>query len=369
MRMVILCTTPLVGGAEIVLGDYLRHHSMRESITVMTSTQPSVVEFFSKTGVTVIASPDFSFVGGSKSIGGVFKKIKCIGGQLRAVCRVLKSTRPQVVVGNNTGDMLLAWVRVFFSRKAFYYYQYVHDMMDEHWHYRWVVKLSKRWVDRYIAVSDAGKRSLIRCGVPESMIEVIYNGVTPCAARRDRVFSNHRLSIGFVGGIIARKSPLSIVVLQKALVGHLEQLRIAFGYAETVLLASLKANVDSASVTFFERLPRDQVEQEIYQKIDFLLVPSLRDPFPTVILEALARGVPVIARAVDGIPEMIDDGVSGFLFQQDQELERIANKLKSMASTDYQAMSNNARLKSEQFSLVDKARRLNRLFGLEIKAG
>jgi glycosyltransferase involved in cell wall biosynthesis len=46
---------------------------------------------------------------------------------------------------------------------------------------------------------------------------------------------------------------------------------------------------------------------------DFLILPSRLDGRPVVVLEALALGVPVIASRVGALPELIGDGVNGFL--------------------------------------------------------
>lgn len=50
-----------------------------------------------------------------------------------------------------------------------------------------------------------------------------------------------------------------------------------------------------------------------YQLADFYIHPARADTFPLVVLEALACGLPVVATAVDGIPEQIVDGQTGFL--------------------------------------------------------
>jgi glycosyltransferase involved in cell wall biosynthesis len=48
-----------------------------------------------------------------------------------------------------------------------------------------------------------------------------------------------------------------------------------------------------------------------YREIDILLAPSLREPFGLVSAEAMVHGVPVVAAAVDGVPEVVEDGETG----------------------------------------------------------
>lgn len=50
---------------------------------------------------------------------------------------------------------------------------------------------------------------------------------------------------------------------------------------------------------------------QFYDSIDLLLVPSIREPLGLVALEAAARGVPVIAACVDGLPEVVHDEQTG----------------------------------------------------------
>jgi glycosyltransferase involved in cell wall biosynthesis len=52
---------------------------------------------------------------------------------------------------------------------------------------------------------------------------------------------------------------------------------------------------------------------EIYQAMDLLVLPSLTEGLPTVILEAFAAAKPVVATAVGGVPEVVEDGVNGIL--------------------------------------------------------
>jgi glycosyltransferase involved in cell wall biosynthesis len=58
---------------------------------------------------------------------------------------------------------------------------------------------------------------------------------------------------------------------------------------------------------------RDDLRYEL-SKASLLVLPTLEDNCPMVVLEALAAGVPVVASAVGGIPEIIKEGVNGLMF-------------------------------------------------------
>ena len=64
--------------------------------------------------------------------------------------------------------------------------------------------------------------------------------------------------------------------------------------------------------------------------LDVIAMPSVFEGLPLVLLEAFAAGCPAVAHAVDGIPEIIDDGVNGFLTRPDEPArlgDRIAQVL------------------------------------------
>ena len=53
---------------------------------------------------------------------------------------------------------------------------------------------------------------------------------------------------------------------------------------------------------------------EKYSNADLLILPSLAEGMPLVVLEAMGTGLPIIASRVQGIDELVDDGVNGALF-------------------------------------------------------
>ena len=74
--------------------------------------------------------------------------------------------------------------------------------------------------------------------------------------------------------------------------------------------------------------------------IDALVVPSYTEGCPYIILEALAMGTPVIASAVGGVSEIIQHGITGYLFDR-YRLEGAAEMLVNLRNDpqSYSAMS------------------------------
>lgn len=96
------------------------------------------------------------------------------------------------------------------------------------------------------------------------------------------------------------------------------QLRIA-GTAEPVYLkvCELEIKVNNLHrsprrVHFLGNLSVDEVQSEL-SKANCLTVPSFQENAPLSIAEAMAVGVPVVGARVGGIPEMVEDGKTGFL--------------------------------------------------------
>ncbi|MEO7776773.1 MAG: glycosyltransferase [Fibrobacteria bacterium] len=87
---------------------------------------------------------------------------------------------------------------------------------------------------------------------------------------------------------------------------------------EGPLRPALEAQIRTAglaeAVTLVGALPREQVWAQ-YRKADIFVLSSVSEGSPFVILEAMAAGLPVLAPALHGIPEMIRDGEDGLLFQ------------------------------------------------------
>lgn len=75
--------------------------------------------------------------------------------------------------------------------------------------------------------------------------------------------------------------------------------------------------------------------RDLYLTSDLVLAPSLRDPFPGVVIEAMAHGTPAIVRDRDGMPEIVTDGIDGLVVRDaDANAERLARLVRELLDDD-----------------------------------
>lgn len=75
------------------------------------------------------------------------------------------------------------------------------------------------------------------------------------------------------------------------------------------------------------QLPQN-VLPALYRKAQAVIVPSLcHETFGLVAIEALAAGTPAIVRNLGALPELIDDGLTGYVYSSDAELHRAIHSL------------------------------------------
>lgn len=101
--------------------------------------------------------------------------------------------------------------------------------------------------------------------------------------------------------------------------------------------ASLASTFESGRVSFLGFKPRAELE-ELYSAADIVVMPSRYESFGLVAIEAMAHGTPVIATAVGGLKEIVQDGENGVLVPLAGAPERIAAEILRL-SKDRHALS------------------------------
>jgi len=192
--------------------------------------------------------------------------------------------------------------------------------------YRFVERLLAYGTDRIICVSQADLRKGMRAKViPNNRGRVVpngidprrFDGVSPIPPKHLRKTLGLGEQVGPIIGTVARLHP------QKGLSYLLQAtrlLRMDFPKLQVLILGdgplegSLKAEAQRlgiASVVHFLGVRSDVVS--ILSCMEVFVLPSLWEGLPISLLEAQALGRPVVATAVDGTTEVVEDGRTGVL--------------------------------------------------------
>lgn len=182
-----------------------------------------------------------------------------------------------------------------------------------------------KFTSAIIAVSDFVKQSLISEGVPEDKIVRIYNGVDTDyflpidADEREKLRSYItdepvKAAIGLVGNLIEMKGlRYFIEALPLIFQKHPHTLVVVVG--EGPLRNEMEREISlqnlSHKVKFLGKLT--QITRRIVAALDILVQPSLTESFGLTAAEALSCGVPVVASSAGGLPELVEDGVCGYV--------------------------------------------------------
>jgi glycosyltransferase involved in cell wall biosynthesis len=228
----------------------------------------------------------------------------------------LRKVKPVKIIHTNWQHALLLWPFLQPGRDIFW----LHEVIPNKSQYR---RLFRKLIGRIgciVAVSRAAAQSIINLGIPPEKVRVVYNGIadpSSGSARKPRGVDQIIAIVGQIGlwkghedllkafrGIVAENPAVQLHVFGKGSFDYesfLRQRSAELGLSDNVVWRGF---VDNRS--------------EIYSAISILIVPSRsEDPLPTSAIEASFFGIPVIASRRGGLPEIVEDGVTGFIYEPD----------------------------------------------------
>lgn len=241
--------------------------------------------------------------------------------------RILDSVRPQLwhrILGDS--ELMIAWSQFkgfdlasAFKKRGRPVVHYDHGSA-------WSVDVERgqRWlreIDRIVCVSHAGRRMIeLRLGVTDVPVEVCFNpsrrhlierrfGVSETPRQQE---TDDTLMIGMAG----RLSPVKGMLIGLQALRHLldagvnAHLQIAGSGEQKEAIETLVASLGLEQAVTLQGQVNDM--GQFYRGLDLFWSAAVRDPCPLTTLEALSYGVPVIASRVDGFPEQIREGETGY---------------------------------------------------------
>lgn len=147
------------------------------------------------------------------------------------------------------------------------------------------------------------------CDVSRDRLRVIYNGVTMPQAALSRMGQGDVMRIVTSSRLVSHKFVEHIIANCSAL-PH-TQLTVIGDGPERARLEALAASLGGRTA-FMGQMPRDEALRCMAAH-DVFVLNSVYEGLPHVAIEAMALGLPVVATAVGGTPEVVRDGENGFL--------------------------------------------------------
>ena len=179
--------------------------------------------------------------------------------------------------------------------------------------------------------SQESRRSLRRIGIPSDKTRVIYNGLDyrlfsrqpagqVSALRESLGISASDFLVLLPGRISAEKNHLLLVEAALRFDPAMQTIKVAFAgnefYGDVKQRIAARIAVSGVADKFLFLGPRTDMPL-LYSAADVVVLPSLWEGFPNVIVEAMACGTPVIASDISDNALLIEQGSSGYLFGSD----------------------------------------------------
>lgn len=327
------------GGPEMRLLNFARHFSQEISMHIcVTSTNVSLLDEFRKCGIPVtiipIAKPWFEW-----------HKIHCI-------YKYCRDNAIDVVNVFDIKGLIAAWYIKLIGGKITTVYNHVNSfqMLGET-KYK-LLKLLLRKCDGFICNSMYSQKQ-IEDIVPQGFIRVIYNGIETGKFSLDsdmRQRIRHQLGItddcillGIVANFRKEKNPDLLIDGFNELSKKNEKLKLLCVGGGALLDHTKKrvTNLGLEEKILFTGYTSDVVDY--MQAFDIMVLTSLSEGFPTVILEGMSLGLPVVSSNVGGCAEIIEQNVNGILYESN-DLEGFVAAVELLAGNNeiWRQMSNNA---------------------------
>ena len=176
-----------------------------------------------------------------------------------------------------------------------------------------VVVLSEEWRDYFAEnVCDSEK------------IVVVHNGVKvpaePCSPWSQQ-------DILFLGRLDANKSPDVLLRASRRVLERFPGTKVVFGGdGEVEKNKALAEELGIANRCEFHGWVSGAEREGLFARAAVYCLPSKNEGLPMSVLEAMARGIPTVATPVGGVPQVIEDGVSGFLVDVD-DVDALSDRL------------------------------------------
>jgi glycosyltransferase involved in cell wall biosynthesis len=335
-RVILLCLRSPDGRSDMLMEKASRIGVKAFPVDVNGKVDPrsikSIRDILKRNGVQILHSHDFK-----SNIYGL------IGSANLGIKRILTA-------GGTTRDSFVKKMYMYFDETFTYRY------------YDKIIAVSEEIRDRLLLKRmRPGKVSLVENGIDMSLYEHDEGETTPLDSLPGK---NGKKVFAVVGRLFPDKGHRYFLAAFRNVmreVPDVAALIVGEGPSEAEIREQAKS-LNMAGNVFFCGVRRDMLN--VYKNIDCLVIPSLTEGLPYVLLEAMMCKVPVLATSVGGIPKVVTNGRTGYLVPPG-DVESLEDGMRRILADPGKAreMSENGyQLVAEKYSAQRMVDRVGRLY-------
>lgn len=357
MRILHILTGGNIGGIETLCRDYVQY-SVNENIILLLWGEGPLADEMKKNGVEVI---------------DLHASSKNVIGTVNAFVKLCRKKRIDVVIAHHAAPMShLCLMAVKKKMPSIVTVGYAHgnavDMCRAKekkglWLRRYILSASLRRADKVVAISNSVKDSLISYfNTPEDKISVIYNGVNTETFVPVERSETEKLQLIYVGRLIEEKGVQNILYALSNLDSSVSwHLKIVGDGRYRKSLEHISGTLSLQDRVEFCGNRRDVAQ--LLQKSDvFIHMPEWEEGFGITVIEAMAAGKICVVAKSGALPEIISDGVNGYLIEKGntKALTKKINEItEQINSENLKKIRVNAILRAKDFSIEKFAKELD----------
>jgi len=323
---------PLGGGAEVYTHEIFKRLTDYYDITYITSS------FINAKEIDIIDNIKYIRAGGEMSM------------HIYAFIYYLKNkSKFDIIIDQFNGLGFLT----FFSKNSI---MLIHQLYDEFW----VSKLGKigylfKFIEKFllffykrkkvIVVSESTKEDLISLGYKSENIDIIYNGIDFIEYNKKENFQGNKIC--YLGRMEKTKNPEDVLKTLKILKERIPNLELNFvgGGSENERLINEYGNIKNVK---FNGFVSESDKYKILRDSDLLIVPSIREGWGQIVIQANMVATPVVGYRVQGIKDSVVHGETGILVEP--------NSIKELSEAIYNLLNDKSKLKEFSEKALNRAK-------------
>ncbi|MCX3264062.1 glycosyltransferase family 4 protein [Pedobacter agri] len=272
------------------------------------------------------------------SVPGILNRIKVNRSAWKALGKLIDEEKIDIVYSNTTGVLIGAFLA---KKKNIKHIWHIHEIITKPKTFTRILgRLVNKYADNVIVVSDAVKNHWKEY-INTTNINRIYNGIDTSIYTRSEGLLRKELNlketdlvIGMIGRVNHWKGQDFFIDIARQILNHEPDTKFIIAgdaypgneHLVDKMLDRLNNELPPQSVFYIGY--RTDIPS-ILKSIDIFVLPSiLPDPFPTVILEAMASSKPVVATNHGGALEMVAHMETGIIIPHDNVEESAGEILK-----------------------------------------